>query len=111
MKVTRQQLWTFLNNQEETYEDFVPCSEDSGLTVADFNALHTLLEDKVGNPIRQIVADQGMSENHLGGDDLVSVVDQTLAAIKDGYEIATWYGPETEVLVVGYRPDYLTVEG
>ena len=48
-----------------------------------------------------------MSENHLGGDHLVSIADDVLDALNEGYRIITWYGPKTQALVVGYRPKQL----
>ena len=113
MKVTRKQLWTYLNNQEETYSDFLDCcdGETNGVTEEVFNELKDLCDDEVRKPIRQIVAGQYMSENRPGGDDYVAVVDDVLSAIEGGYLIVTWYGPKTEVLIAGYRPDYLTIEG
>lgn len=59
--------------------------------------------------IKAIVVDFSMSENHIGGDDVVNIVDQVLAAQTEGYRIITWYGPEAEVLVIGYRPGQLTL--
>lgn len=47
--------------------------------------------------------DFGMSENHIGGDDVVSYVDSTIEAIKEGYEIYTWYGDDSEVLIIGIK--------
>ena len=55
--------------------------------------------------IKQICVDFSMSENHLGGDNLVDCVDTVLAAQKEGYRIVTWYnGPDTDVLILGFRP-------
>lgn len=59
--------------------------------------------------LKAIVVDFSMSENHIGGDDVVSIVDQVLEAQTEGYRIATWYGPDAEVLVIGYRPGQLTL--
>lgn len=50
-----------------------------------------------------------MSEHHLGGDDVISMIDSVLEAVKDGYVVVTWYGPNTEALVAGIRPGELTV--
>lgn len=113
MKVMRKQLWTYLNNQEDSYEQFRDCcdSETNGVTKKVFTELKLLADDEVRKPLRPILADQHMSENHPGGDDIVGTVDDVLTAIQDGYRIVTWYGPEAEALVAGYKPDYLTVEG
>lgn len=112
MKVTRHQLWTCLDNQEGTYKQFLDCCDGktNGVTKKLFDELASLLQDEVRRPIRPIVADQHMSENHPGGDTIVGVVDDVLATIKDGYQIITWYGPDAETLVAGYKPDYLTVK-
>jgi len=48
-----------------------------------------------------------MSECGLGGDNVVEIVDTVLQAIKDGYEIFTWYGPNSEALVIGLIPTHL----
>ena len=50
-----------------------------------------------------IVCDFSMSEHRLGGDDVVQIVDDVLKAQMDGYTVHTWYGPETEVLVLGLK--------
>jgi hypothetical protein len=113
MRVTRQQLWTYLSNREDTYEQFLDCCDDgqtNGVTEEVFHDLKSLLDDEGRKPILPIIADFCMSEHGLGGDDLVSLADDVLSAIKDGYQVATWYGDKAEALVVGYKPDYLTVE-
>jgi hypothetical protein len=113
MKVTRRQLWTYLTNQEDTYEEFLDCcdGETNGVSRELVDELASFLQDEIRKPIRLIIADQNMSENHPGGDDIVGAVEDALAAIKDGYRIVTWYGPETESLVAGCKPNYVTVEG
>lgn len=73
------------------------------LTQTEFYALQAM-------DIKKIVAETGMSENHIGGDDVISIVDETIAAIKEGYEIITWYGPKTQALIVGVRPNTLEIE-
>ena len=67
------------------------------------------IEELADADIAQITAGIGMSEWYLGGDDVVNIVCDVLEAIGNGYKIATWYGPDTEVLICGYRPDQLTV--
>ena len=59
--------------------------------------------------IKLVIADFSMSENHLGGDDLIEFIDNTLEAIREGYTIVTWYGDGTEVLVAGIRPNQIAV--
>lgn len=90
---------TFLDNCNELHED-----EHPGLPEALYYELQKL-------DIKQFVADSAMSENHIGGDNVVSIVDEVLAAIKEGYEIITWYGPNTEALVIGVRPGTIEVTG
>jgi len=53
--------------------------------------------------LKLVVADFELSAHHIGGDYVVGVVDDVLVAQKAGYRIVTWYGPKTEVLVVGVR--------
>jgi hypothetical protein len=52
--------------------------------------------------MRPILIDQHVSENHLGGDVVVGVVDEVLAAQREDYQNVTWYGPNAEVLIAGY---------
>jgi hypothetical protein len=75
--------------------------------------LYNSLENNVTDAydIQQIVVASGMSEDHLGGDDIVNLVKDVLEAQKNGYAIYSWYGPDTEVLIIGYRPDELTIRG
>lgn len=102
LTVTKQQLFAFLHCGAKTYKAFREDDEsrDVGgaclLDRATFNALKLC-------DLRRIVADSHMSENHLGGDDLVTLADDVLAALDAGYELVTWYGPQTETLVAGYR--------
>ena len=105
-EVTKRQIWEYLSNGGPDYDSFgafrEQATDELSIDQAAFEALK-------GCDLRQIVADSEMSECHLGGDDLVSMADDVLAAVKDGYAVATWYGPDSEALVVGYRPDQLTV--
>jgi hypothetical protein len=107
--VTKLQIWEFLNNsgsEYATYEEFVGNSADSDeitLDEATFNILRS-------RDLKTIIAGSEMIENHLGGDDLVAVADDVLAAIWDGYAITTWYGHNSEALVAGYRPEQLSVK-
>jgi len=39
----------------------------------------------------------------------VALAEDVVLAVENGYRIATWYGPNTEVLVVGYQEDELTI--
>lgn len=76
--------------------------DDGGVDHATMNAVNAL-------PIRAIVVDSSMSENRMGGDDIVSIVDQVLNAQRDGYDIITWYGADTKVLILGVRKGDLTL--
>ena len=58
---------------------------------------------------QDICCDFAMSEHHLGGDDVVAYVEATLTAIEEGYKVLTWYDEETNVLIVGIKPDTLNV--
>ena len=109
MKVTRQQLWDYLSNGGQDYDTFdqfreevIPVDEVPSIDRVIFDALK-------GCDLKHLVADASMSEHHLGGDNLVSMAEDVLAALEEGYVIATWYGPKTEALVVGYQPDELTI--
>jgi hypothetical protein len=108
-EVTKLQIWEFLNNsgsEYATYEEFVGNSADPDeitLDEAIFNALKAC-------DLKTIIAGSEMSENHLGGDDLVSVADDVVAAVRDGYAITTWYGHNSEALVAGYRAGQLSVK-
>ena len=53
--------------------------------------------------IEVIVHDFSMSENHIGGDDLVSIVQDVLKFERKGFKIYTWYGSSTEALIVGIK--------
>lgn len=106
LKVTRRQLHAYLANAgpELSYLDF--CEEFEEGEVPIDAATHSKLR---ACELKKIVADSEMSEHHLGGDHLVSLADEVVAAIKDGYTIATWYGDKAEALVVGYKPDQFTL--
>lgn len=55
--------------------------------------------------IQHIIADFSMSENHIGGDDIISYINQVLGAIADKKRVVAWYGEDTEVLVLAIRED------
>ena len=60
--------------------------------------------------IYEIMVDFNVSENDPGGEDFVDVAADVAKACKDGYDICTWYDEDTtNVLIVGYRPDQLTL--
>src|SRR5207244_10585653 len=78
LTVTKAQLHQFLENGEdcEKYEDFRE-------QVADVNGEEVLLDEATlaglkNCDFRKIIAGSHLSENHLGGDDLVAVADDVL---------------------------------
>lgn len=72
--------------------------------------LHEKLQDcEEVEHVKVIVASSHMSDDRIGGDDVVSFVDDTLEAIKEGWTIFTWYGPNAEALIVGYKPDQIKI--
>lgn len=108
MKVTSKQLWEYLAHNGASYNDFIsyqselPTDFERTLTQSQFDVMKKA-------DILELVADQNMSENNLGGDDIVSVCVDVIDAICNGYTIATWYGENCEALVAGYRANELTV--
>ncbi len=97
--VDKAQLHSFFYLESESYAEYAePYTEDDEtppLTEADWQYLK-------GCVFKSITADKDMSENHPGGDDIVGAVDEVLEAIKEGYQICTWYGPWAEALILGY---------
>jgi hypothetical protein len=104
INVTKLQLHSFLewHGPEVDYDSFSDDCE-SWLDRATFDALKTC-------DLKPIVAGSELSEDHLGGDDMVQVAYDVLEAIKDGYAVVTWYGHDCEALVCGYRPEQLTIK-
>jgi hypothetical protein len=105
LRVTKHQLFQFAAyGEEETHQVFLEFVSDvkRPLARAKFEALKKC-------DLKRIVAGSEMSENHLGGDNLVDVADGVLAAVAEGYAICTWYGPKTEAMVVGYRTNELAI--
>lgn len=111
LTVTPEQVYAFLDKGgTETEVDFESfCAEfdpddeeNSPLDEKTFDALKSV-------ELRRILHGSEMSENHLGGDDLVALASETVTAVKEGYEVCTWYGPKSEALVVGYRPSELKI--
>ncbi len=104
--VTKRQLWIFLTmGRTETFAEFRDeegDEDESELGEDEWNALNKA-------DIKEIIADQDMSENSPGGDDMVSLAEDVLTAVKEGYTVVTWYGDSTEALVAGVRPDQITV--
>jgi hypothetical protein len=86
--VTRLQLWEFLSNagaEYATFEDFV----DSAVDADEISFNKATFDILKAADLKNILAGSEMSENHLGGDDLVSLVNDILAAQQDGYVVVT----------------------
>lgn len=60
------------------------------------------LRSAAGN-VRVIVHDFCMSENRIGGDDVIDYVEAAVKAERDGFAVETWYGPGGEVLIIGIK--------
>lgn len=109
LKTTCTKLHHFLINETETFEDYCDeCIEGPVLTRAEWEQIYAL---RLTGDIKDILASAGMSADYLGGDDIVSYVDQALDAVQEGYAIKTWYGDKTETLIVGFKPGKLEIEG
>jgi hypothetical protein len=97
--VTPAQLWDALSETGE-----------SGLDDSVLDQLAALVKNE---SVLAICADFGMSEHHLGGDDVVSFVQQAIEAKSKGYEVLTWYGQagdmDTCALIVAYKPAVLAI--
>lgn len=51
----------------------------------------------------EVVVNFGMSEQHIGGDDIIAFVDKVIEMRSRNFDIITWYGPDTEVLILAVR--------
>lgn len=116
LTITRYQLWAFLQMGAVGYTyveycdhyaaDYGPAEggppSEPELPPEAFEALKAA-------DLRDIVSDQCMTDNRIGGDQIVDIADQVCTAIEQGYAISTWYGEDSEALIVGYRADQLTV--
>ena len=89
-----------LEKKEEALSSWEENNEDATLTRVDVEGVFVFL---CNYDWKVILCDFCMSENHLGGDDMIFVVDSVLEAIKDGYHIHTWYGDNAEVLIFGMK--------
>ena len=107
--VSHAQLFQFLQNggQEDNWPNFqeVVTDDPEGLLLDE--ATFTALKEC---DLKSILSGSEMSTDHLGGDDLVGLADDVVQAIEFGYTIATWYGPNSEALVCGYRVDEIKLE-
>ena len=90
LHTTKKALWTALYDDEQA--DQVLCEQVNSLD------------------LRTICAGREMSEGSTGGDVVVQLVDEVLQAVADGYKVSTWYGDDTEVLIVGYRANQLSFD-
>lgn len=104
--IDKTQLFTFLECEADSYDDYKAM-------LADYERPLTLTDEQwqylKGCTFKTIVHGTEMSEDHLGGDDMVGVADDVLIALKEGFQICTWYGSDAEAMVVGYRADCLTI--
>lgn len=107
LTITAKAIHAFLEHDGKnlSFKDWLECNEcvKPPCSKAAFEAMKKL-------DLCEIISGTEMSENHLGGDDLVDVAHQTVQAIKSGYEVVTWYGDESEALVLGYRESEVTIE-
>ena len=102
--VSKRAIWEYLNGggkEHDTYAEFQEANELNDDPVALTEDLFKLFKTV---SFRELVADQYMSENRPGGDDIIEFVRMAQGAIEDGYKLATWYGPQTQTLIVGYNP-------
>ena len=100
--ISKRAIWEYLNlggKEHDTYAAFIDANPDGDycLTAEQFTLLKSVA-------LRELIADQYMSENRPGGDDIIEYVRLAQGAIEDGYKLCTWYGPQTQTLIVGYNP-------
>jgi hypothetical protein len=107
VKVTVQQLWDFLYLGLDGNFDSYLSEKESRLEEPLLDS--TLFAAITAANIDVIVVGQEMSEDGIGGDYLVDLCNGVMKAIKSGYTIFSWYGPASEVIIVGYIPDELTI--
>lgn len=114
LRISYDALWAFFMycGPEISYEEWCQSLEGVGgrlealdLTQEQFETLQAYVKDGL---FEVIVVDQGMSENHPGGDDILSYIDSTAKIAKrTGWTVVTWYGPDTEALAVGVQEGLL----
>ncbi len=116
IRLSYEDLFTFLDTDgldpDMTYAQFmqeivdIEGDEDvvPPLDPDEFKVLKKAVADK---ELVEICCGTDMSENHLGGDDILEYVAATANAAKLGLEIVTWYGPNAEALAIGVRPGLL----
>ena len=114
MQVTKHQLWYY------AYEFTSYTKEGRQQVYADLDA-----EEKERNGIKQEVFDflqqqdirviaigKNMSEEHLGGDDIIRIADKILAIVDfqtqhPSHKVITYYGDDAEVLIAAVPFDFL----
>lgn len=100
-------IWTF-DDYEVYANDFDDdLVDDVGepqrpISAEDYAALQTC-------DLFDIVSSQSMSDERLGGDDVLEYISDTIRAKDAGYHIHLWYGSDCETLAIGYRPEQLTI--
>lgn len=102
MAILASKVHQFLEADYADYAGYLEDCEDPTLTKKEF--LHLTKCD-----LKCVLASSEMSENHLGGDDLCAMASDVLATVKEGFEVMVWYGPKSEALVVGYRPNQVKI--
>lgn len=108
-RISKQQVYHFLDKGGPDADDFRSFlaefdDEECPLDEGQFNDLKAA-------DLNNILVGSEMSENHLGGDDLISLADDVISAAEDGYKVYTWYGPESEALVFGLKPGKILITG
>lgn len=109
LKLTVQQMHQYMSYREpyfHMYEQEVKSVDEEVLID---NATYDQLKRC---DLRDIISTFGMSENNPGGDDILAYITDTLKAVQEGYQIATFYDPDTtNALVVGFKEDQLEITG
>ncbi len=102
--VTPQQLFKFLHSEEVTYEEYKKAVTHYRFRVTEeqFNAL-------IAADMKPIVVDVDMAEGYFGGDDIIGFAEAAVNARDQGYSIITWYGSNTEAMLVAVRASEVNV--
>ncbi len=103
--VSKRAIWEYLSQNGKEHDTFAEFQEANAVNEDD----HTVLTEELFKlfktvSFREIAADQYMSENRPGGEAFIEFVRMAEGAVRDGYALATWYGPQTQTLIVGYNP-------
>jgi len=59
--------------------------------------------------IRPLIVGQTNGKPKYNGDDVTETITDAITALKDGYAIISWKGRCGEVLIIGYKPEELTI--